>query len=190
MFCEICAEPRLSHVATEPKDPPTPNCHWRLMGTDDDWDRLARLDAEIYPAEDCITADDYRADLTEGTESWLLEDTDGNWLANIQIRLAKPPAGGNLGEVYVAALSVFSCFQGRGLGHEAMHRLLAGWGARLLVARCRQDNRRALSLLKKYGFRVTREEQRGETPWLWVRRDPQRTEAAETADPQSRGPLS
>lgn len=142
---------------------------WRELSSRDDWQRLVDAEKLVFPSEDLYTVDEYLEVARGGWKSWVLETTDGQWLANVQIggEGSVPPdlRVGREGEVptYLASLMVIDRSR-EGLADRALSFGLSRCGSTVLT-RTRADNHRALGLLARSGFWPCRVDEGGQ--WRW-----------------------
>lgn len=142
---------------------------WIEIGERKQFEMLAELETKIYPADDCITADDYLVYKAAGNRV-IVGCLDGAWIGNYQISVIPRDCPLKIIGTYISGLAVFKANQGRGYSRILMDHLLSAHGSSNLVARIRAANAATLKLVRSSGFEAVQPQIRDGVTWLWFHR--------------------
>lgn len=142
---------------------------WIELGDLQQFEALTALELEIYPADDCITADEYLAYKASGNRVFV-GSLDETWIGNYQISIVPADCPLSIAGSYISGLAVFKPHQGRGYSRVLMDRLLSVHGACDLVARVRETNCAPLRLAQSRGFDMVKRQIRNGVGWNWLYR--------------------
>lgn len=163
-----------------PPRAPNSSVHFLRLGVASDWERLVREDRKIYPPDDCISAADYIQYTRDGMITYLM-CKERAWVGVLQVW---PPSRDRSSALslpawakdtsYIAGISVFRRFQGRGYSRHLISYLDQQHGSSPLSARTRVENSIVAAILGRAQFKKKNVSLREGAPWQWWHRPPLR----------------